>query len=42
MPLVAIALGAVVRGEVITPVFIAGGVLVAVGVYIGALSGSRR
>ena len=36
--LVAIALGAVIRGEVITPIFVAGGVLVAVGVYIGALS----
>jgi len=42
MPLVAIALGAVVRGETITPVFLAGGALVAVGVYVGALSGSGR
>jgi drug/metabolite transporter (DMT)-like permease len=40
MPLVAIALGAVLRGEGITPIFLAGGALVAVGVYIGALSGS--
>jgi drug/metabolite transporter (DMT)-like permease len=40
MPLVAIALGAVVRGEAITPIFIVGGALVAVGVYVGALSGS--
>jgi drug/metabolite transporter (DMT)-like permease len=40
MPLVAIALGALIRGEVITPIFIVGGVLVAIGVYIGALSGS--
>ena len=39
MPLVAIALGAVVRGETITPVFVVGGALVAVGVYVGALSG---
>ncbi|MDP9281815.1 MAG: EamA family transporter [Chloroflexota bacterium] len=40
MPLVAIALGAVLRGEAITPIFLAGGALVGVGVYIGALSGS--
>jgi drug/metabolite transporter (DMT)-like permease len=40
MPLVAIALGAVLRGEGITPIFLAGGALVAVGVYIGALSGA--
>ena len=40
MPLVAIALGATLRGEAITPIFVAGGALVAVGVYIGALSGS--
>jgi drug/metabolite transporter (DMT)-like permease len=39
MPLVAIALGAVVRGETITPIFLLGGALVAVGVYVGALSG---
>lgn len=40
MPLVAIALGAILRGEPITPILVAGGALVAVGVYIGALSGS--
>jgi drug/metabolite transporter (DMT)-like permease len=40
MPLVAIALGAVLRGEAITPIFLAGGALVAAGVYIGALSGA--
>jgi O-acetylserine/cysteine efflux transporter len=40
MPLVAIALGAILRSEAITPIFLAGGGLVAVGVYIGALSGS--
>jgi len=40
MPLVAIALGAMLRSETITPIFLAGGALVAVGVYIGALSGS--
>ena len=39
MPLVAIALGAVVRGETITPIFLLGGALVAFGVYVGALSG---
>lgn len=40
MPLVAIALGAVLRGEVITPILVVGGMLVAVGVYVGALTGS--
>ena len=40
MPLVAIALGAILRGEAITPIFLAGGALVAAGVWIGALSGS--
>lgn len=39
-PLVTIALGAVVRGETITPIFLVGGLLVACGVYVGALSGS--
>jgi len=39
MPLVAIGLGAVVRGETITPIFLVGGALVAVGVYVGSLSG---
>lgn len=40
MPLVAVALGALLRGETITPIFLFGGVLVAAGVYVGALSGS--
>ncbi len=40
MPLVAVGLGALLRGETITPVFLVGGALVAVGVYIGALSGA--
>jgi drug/metabolite transporter (DMT)-like permease len=40
MPLVAIALGALLRGEVVTAIFLVGGALVAVGVYVGALSGS--
>ena len=40
MPLVAIALGAVLREEVITAVFLVGAVLVAIGVYVGALSGT--
>ncbi len=39
MPLVAVALGALLRGEMITPIFLVGGALVAVGVYVGALSG---
>lgn len=38
MPLVAVALGAALRAEAITPIFLVGGVLVAVGVYVGALS----
>ena len=42
MPLAAIALGAALREEVITGVFLAGAALVAVGVYIGALSGAAR
>jgi drug/metabolite transporter (DMT)-like permease len=42
MPLVAIALGAALRSEVITAVFLVGAALVAVGVYIGALSGAAR
>lgn len=42
MPLVAIALGAALREEVITAVFLVGAALVAVGVYIGALSGAAR
>jgi drug/metabolite transporter (DMT)-like permease len=40
MPLVAIALGGLLRGETITSVFFVGGTLVAAGVYIGALSRS--
>ncbi|HEV8670090.1 MAG TPA: EamA family transporter [Candidatus Limnocylindria bacterium] len=40
MPLVAVALGALLRGETITPIFLVGGVLVALGVYVGALSGA--
>jgi drug/metabolite transporter (DMT)-like permease len=40
MPLVAVALGAVLRGEAVTPIFLLGGALVAVGVYVGALSGA--
>jgi drug/metabolite transporter (DMT)-like permease len=40
MPLVAVALGALLRGETITPVFLVGGTFVAIGVYVGALSGA--
>lgn len=40
MPLVAVALGALLRGEMITPIFLVGGALVAVGVFVGALSAS--
>ena len=40
MPLVAVALGAALRGETITPIFLVGGVLVGAGVYVGALSGA--
>lgn len=39
MPLVAVALGAALRGETITPIFLVGGALVGAGVYVGALSG---
>jgi drug/metabolite transporter (DMT)-like permease len=38
MPLVAIALGALTRGEAVSPFFLVGAAIVAVGVYIGALS----
>jgi drug/metabolite transporter (DMT)-like permease len=38
-PLVAVALGGALRGEIVTPVFVLGGVIVAIGVYVGALSG---
>ncbi|HKY50022.1 MAG TPA: EamA family transporter [Candidatus Limnocylindria bacterium] len=40
MPLIAIALGAALRAESITGIFLLGAALVAVGVYVGALSGS--
>jgi drug/metabolite transporter (DMT)-like permease len=39
-PLVAVALGAALRGEIVTPIFVLGGVVVGLGVYIGALSGA--
>ena len=39
MPLVAIALGALLRGEAVSPFFIAGALVVGAGVYVGALSG---
>src|SRR3954468_11152043 len=39
MPLVAIATGAMLRGEAVAPFFIVGVIVVGVGVYIGALSG---
>ena len=39
MPLVAIAAGALLRGEAVSPFFIVGAIVVGVGVYIGALSG---
>ncbi len=39
MPLVAIALGAMLRGEAVSAFFAVGAVIVAIGVYIGALSG---
>jgi drug/metabolite transporter (DMT)-like permease len=39
MPLVAIAVGALLRGEAVSPFFIVGAIVVGVGVYIGALSG---
>ena len=39
MPLVAIAAGALLRGEAVSPFFIVGAVVVGIGVYIGALSG---
>jgi drug/metabolite transporter (DMT)-like permease len=42
MPLVAVSLGAVLRGEMVSSIFLVGGVLVAIGVYVGALSGSVR
>jgi len=42
MPVVAVVLGAVLLGEAITAQTVAGGILVIVGVYVGALSGSGR
>ncbi|CAN5785845.1 EamA family transporter [soil metagenome] len=38
MPLVAVGLGALLLGEAITPQTVAGGLLVVLGVYVGALS----
>ena len=38
MPLVALSLGALLRGEAISPFFLVGAAVVAVGVYVGALS----
>jgi len=38
MPLVALSLGALLRGETISPFFLVGAAVVAVGVYVGALS----
>jgi drug/metabolite transporter (DMT)-like permease len=40
MPLVAVSLGALLRGETISPIFLVGAALVAAGVYVGALSGA--
>ena len=40
MPLVAVAEGAAMRGESISALFLVGAVIVAIGVYIGALSGA--
>ncbi|HKW79274.1 MAG TPA: EamA family transporter [Candidatus Limnocylindria bacterium] len=42
MPLVAISLGALLRGEGVSPFFLVGAAVVAVGVYVGALSGGGR
>jgi len=42
MPLVAISLGALLRGESVSPFFLVGAAIVAVGVYVGALSGGGR
>jgi drug/metabolite transporter (DMT)-like permease len=42
MPLVAIALGAILRGEAIAPFFLVGAAIVGAGVYIGALMPERR
>jgi drug/metabolite transporter (DMT)-like permease len=40
MPLVAIALGSLLRSEPVSAVFIVGGALVGIGVYVGAMSGT--
>lgn len=42
LPLVAVPLGAIFRDEPITPLFLAGAVVVIVGVYIGVVLGARR
>ena len=42
LPLVAVALGALVLGEQVTGVFLAGGALVIAGVYIGAFATRER
>lgn len=41
-PFVGVVLGAVFAGEVITPILVVGGVLVLVGVYVGALASGGR
>jgi drug/metabolite transporter (DMT)-like permease len=41
MPLVAVVLGALLLDEAVTPETVAGGALVVLGVYVGALSGFR-
>ncbi|MEX0790211.1 MAG: EamA family transporter [Actinomycetota bacterium] len=42
MPVVTVGLGAVLLGEPVTAGTVAGGALVVLGVYVGALSGNRR
>jgi len=42
MPVVAVSLGALLANETISPETIAGGLLVVLGVYVGALSAGRR
>ncbi len=41
IPLVTVALGALILGETVQPIFLAGGLLVLVGVYVGALYRTR-
>ena len=41
MPLVALSLGALLRGEGVSSYFLVGGTVVAIGVYVGALMPSR-